>query len=183
MPCPAAAGSLIPVLLESSIRRTLPRVDSEDGSYGSGAETPKRSVDRHRGALLAPRWTATEGCIAVDLSRLPPFTEDALVEQAVALELHRSELRSVWAAAADGSDGKQWCAQAIFTDSGRRRAREFATTRATDPLEDILVLFVGGQAVQVVLRGELRTGPTLGCFDSLDEFKRALSAIGPIDTD
>lgn len=123
-----------------------------------------------------------EDCVAVDLSRFPSFTEEALVEREVALELHRSELLSVWASVVEEPVGNQWCAQAVLTDSGRQRASEFARAGPTDPLDDVVVLFVGGRAIDVILRGVLRTGPTLGCFDSLGTLKRALSTLGPIAT-
>ena len=69
-----------------------------------------------------------------------------------------------------------------MTDSGMRRAREFAMAGPTKPLDDVVVLFLDGSAIDVVLRGVLRTGPTLGCFNSLDALNRALSTLGPIDT-
>jgi hypothetical protein len=121
-----------------------------------------------------------EDCETVDLSSFEHST-DAVVERVVAFELQRSDLLVAWASLVQNPTGKEWCAQAVLTESAMQRAREFAISKPPDPLEDVVVLFIGGQVIDVVLRGELRTGPTLGCFESVDLLTQALAALDPIE--
>jgi len=121
-------------------------------------------------------------CEALDLSAFNHFGAEALVEEAVAYRIHRSEILStrIWVGDRDGEEVR--CARALLTEAGALRARQFATASDSDPLEDALAVFINGHVLDIVLRGTLRAGPALGCFESAEEARRALSPLGSIPT-
>lgn len=119
-------------------------------------------------------------CTTTDLSAFEPFGSGEKVEDAVAFRIANSDILEIalWHRTLHGT--KAWCASALLTESGARRARDFAVDRSSDPLEDFLVLSIDGVVVDTVLRGTLRAGPSLGCFASGEEARRSLSPLGSI---
>ena len=120
-----------------------------------------------------------DDCATVDLSAFEPFGTEEVVEGSVAYRIARSELLSLSVWRRDDDRTIKWCASALLTDPGARRAPEFAVDPSTDPLEDALAVSINGVFVEIVLRGELRAGPSLGCFESAEKARRALNPLGP----
>lgn len=122
-------------------------------------------------------------CAKIDLSAFTHFGPQESVEKAVAFRLSKSEMLRIrlWRQTHGGETA--WCARVLLTESGAQRARDFAIDPSADPLEDTLAVSIDGVVVDLVLRGELRASPSMGCFGSAEAAQRTIRTLGSIPFD